>query len=86
MRVNRKIGFSGVAGAITVMFMWLYGAVQHALDFSYPLGEETASAFTTIVMFITGYMTSSDTDNREEVFQDAAQAAAWDAAESRRDT
>ena len=84
MRVNRKIGFSGVAGAITVMFMWLYGAVQHALEFSYPLGEETASAFTTIVMFITGYMTSSDTDNREEVFQEVTQEK-LDAAADRRE-
>ena len=50
MKVHPKITAAGLAGALTVIIVWLLGL------FDVDVPPEVASAFTVVLSFITGYL------------------------------
>ena len=47
---NRKVGSAGLAGALSVLVIWILG--ESGIDIS----AEVAAALTTVLMFAVGYL------------------------------
>ena len=54
MKPTRKVGMGGVAGAATVVLVWVLGLL------GVPVPVEVASAMTVLIMFGAGYLTRDE--------------------------
>lgn len=52
LKPDKKVGVSGVAGAVTTIIVWIFSVVPPHIE----IPGVVAASITTVIMFISGYV------------------------------